>query len=309
MKALYFILLLFICSVTCHVGHAQIVSSLNEQNLKSPKNIPQKSSPPKKQLNPNVEIDTTTIYFSLIDSAQVYIKKEDWSKAESFIREAIVKEPSNHNNSLLISNLATLQRYQGKLAEAVKNYTLALDMTPNAVALLQNRAALFLKIDSLEKAKSDYNKILQLEPSNEEARYNLGMMALAQNNYKGADAQFEEMLRYNPNSALSSQGKAYLNKGMGNYNKAIEYFNDVIKVHPTASLLGNRADCLLMVKRLNDASTDIGTALTMAPNDGYLYLLRAKLNKMRWENEAAQKDVQLAIEHGVDENIAKNAIK
>ena len=182
-------------------------------------------------------------------------------------------------------------------------------MTPNAVALLQNRAALFLKIDSLEKAKSDYNKILQLEPSNEEARYNLGMMALTQNDYKGADAQFEEMLRYNPNSALSSQGKAYLNKGMGNYNKAIEYFNDVIKVHPTASLLGNRADCLLMVKRLNDASTDIGTALTMAPNDGYLYLLRAKLNKMRWENEAAKKDVQLAIEHGVNENIAKNAIK
>ena len=42
-----------------------------------------------------------------------------------------------------------------------------------------------------------------------------------------------------------------------NYYKAADYFSDVIKSRPTASLHANRADCYLMLKRLNDAANDI----------------------------------------------------
>lgn len=308
----FFCLIFIFLSMFMSEGNvmAQVVSSLTEQNLKipqSPKKAIKKTATGKKESK--IEIDTTTTYFRLIDTAQVYIQKKDWSNAETYIRKAIANEPSNHNNSLLISNLATLQRYQGKLQEAVKNYTLALDMTPNAVTLLSNRAALFIKVDSIDKAKADYQKIIKLEPGNEEARFNLGMIELGRNNFKEADNQFEEILRYNPGSALASEGKAFLNKGSGNYEKAAQYFSDIIKVNPSASLLANRADCYLMIRRLNDASTDIANALELNPDDGYLYLLRAKLKKMRWESDAAQKDVQLAIEHGVDALTAKEALK
>lgn len=301
-----------IAIVLAGVGHApaQVVSSLTEQNLKIPRyNKPVKKPSKSKVDDAQVDIDTTTTYFKLIDTAQVYIKGQDWSKAESYIMKAIINEPSNPNNSLLISNLATLQWHQGKLQEAVKNYSLALDLTPNAIALLSNRAALYVKIDSIEKAKADYRKIVKLEPSNEEARFNLGMIELGEKHFKEADAQFEEILRYNPGSALASKGKAFLNKGTGNYEKAAQYFSDIIKVNPSASLLANRADCYLMTRRLNDASIDIANAIELTPDDGYLYLLRAKLKKMRWEEEDAKKDVQLAIEHGVDPTDAQAALQ
>lgn len=291
-------------------AQAQVISHLNEQATQVPM-APKDGQQGKKRivLDPKVQVDTTTRYFQLVDSAQHYISAKDYSSAEAMLRKAIGSEPSNPNNSLLISNLATLQRYQGNYAAAVKNYTLALDMTPNAVALLLNRAALYVQIDSLRLARADYERIVSLDPSEAEAHYNLGMLALEAHDFKGADAQFDEILRYHPNAVLASEGKGFLNKASGNYAKAAQCFSEVIKVRPTASLLANRADCYLTMKRLNDASDDINTALEMDKDDGYLYLLRAKLNKLRYEEEAAKRDVQLAIDHGVDADTANNLFK
>ncbi len=291
--------------------HAQVVNSINQDNVK--KNLPkaQKTAPVKAPLpiDPNVKIDTTTTYFRMVDTAQAYVREKDWSKAEAYIRKALASEPTNPNNSLLISNLATLQRYQGNFSDAIKNYNMAIDMTPNAVTVLGNRAALYLQVDSIDLAKADYERIIALDPSGEEARYNLGMILLDQGKYQAADDQFEEILRYHPESTLAAEGKAFLYKAKGNYYKAADYFSDVIKSRPTASLHANRADCYLMLKRLNDAADDINSALQVTPDDGYLYLLRAKLNKLRYEDDAAKRDVELAIQHGVDAKIANKAIK
>lgn len=300
-----FILGAFLCS------QAQVVNSINQDNIK--KNLPkaQKTATTKAPLpvDPNVKIDTTTTYFRMVDTAQAYVRQKDWTKAEAYLRKALAAEPTNPNNSLLISNLATLQRYQGKLADAIKNYTLAIDMTPNAVTVLGNRAALYLQVDSIALAQADYEHIIAIDPSDEESRYNLGMILLDQRKYQAADDQFEEILRYHPESTLAAEGKAFLYKAKGNYYKAADYFSDVIKSRPTASLHANRADCYLMLKRLNDAANDINSALQVTPDDGYLYLLRAKLNKLRYESDAAKRDVKLAIEHGVDPQIANKVIK
>lgn len=307
------IALLSLVTLCLPVGaDAQVISSLNEQNTKIAKQ--EKAEPQKKQQfaaqgTSKVTIDTTTIYYAFLDSAQKHIDEKNWSKAEYFIRQSIKSEPANPNNSLLISNLATIQRFQGKLEDAIKNYTLAIDMTPNAITLLNNRASLYIEANQIDNAVADYKKIITIEPDNEEARYNIGMIYLEKKEFKEADNQFEEILRYHPNSVLSSEGKAFLNKSTGNYAKAASHFSEVIKVSPSASLLANRADCYLMLKKLSDAADDINSAIQITPDDGYLYLLRAKLKKMRYENEEAQKDIQLAIDHGVDPQTVKNMLK
>ena len=288
---------------------AQVVTSIGEENMKIPrveKKQEAKQPTPKGQLP---EVDTTSVYYAYIDSAQICIKKKDWSKAEGFIMKAIAAEPSNGNNSLLVSNLATIQRNQGKLREALKNYNMALDMTPNAVTLLMNRASLLVELDSLELASADYKRVVKLDPLQEEARFNHGMIALERQDAATAKADFEEMLRYNPNSLLANEGLGFMHKALGNYAKATQYLSEVIKASPSVSLLGNRADCYLMQRKLNEASEDINNALQVDPNDGYLYLLRARLNRMRYENEAAKRDVQLAIDHGIDPAMAKEILQ
>lgn len=284
---------------------AQAIQSINERNMKFEKGEkpdPIKVKPP---VDNSIPIDTNTVYFALVDSAQNSIAAEQWGKAEGFLLKAINSEPGNPNNSLLLSNIATIQRRQGRLEEAIRNYSMAIDLTPNAVALLLNRAAAYTVIDSLALAQADYERIMMLDASDVESRYNHGILTLNMGDAKTASQDFEDILRINPNSGLAKQGQGYVHKHAGEYEKAAQCFGEVIKVKPSATLLANRADCYLATKNLNDASVDIANALELDPDDPYIYVLRAKLNKLRYNRTDMDRDIKLAIAHGISEKEAR----
>lgn len=284
---------------------AQAIQSINEQNMKFEKGVKPDPIRVKPTVDYSIPVDTNTAYYAFVDSAQYCIKNNEWEKAEHFFLEAIKCEPSNPNNTLLLSNMATIQRRQGRLEEAIKNYTLAINITPNAVTLLHNRAAAYIVIDSIALAQADYERIMMLDESDVESRYTHGMLALEMGNTKTAEKDFEDILRINPNSGMAKQGQGYLNKHAGNYAKAIECFGEVIKVKPTSTLLANRADCYLATKQLNEASLDISNALELDPDDPYIYILRAKLNKLRYNHDDMERDIKLAVAHGIPEDEAK----
>ena len=278
-------------------GGAQVINSIGDENMKVPQGMkPQE----KKAESPYVaDLDTETPYFQYVDSAQNYIYSHDWPVAEQWLLKAIMAEPDNPSNSLLLSNIATLQRYQGKLADAVKNYSLALDMTPHAVTLLLNRAALYVEMDSIQRAIDDYERVCELDVYNTEARYSLGVLAMERGDTKRAEDLFTEIKRINPTSGLYHEGMGLLHKRNGNHARAAELFTQVIKVQPSAQLLGHRADCYLAMKRLNDAEDGIRTALEMTPDDPYLYVLRAKLNKLRFQRDDMNRDIDTAVSLGL----------
>ena len=278
-------------------GGGQVINSIGDENMKVPQGLkPQE----KKAESPYIaDLDTETPYFQYIDSAQTYIYSHDWPVAEQWLLKAFKTDPDNPSNSMILSNIATLQRYQGKLADAVKNYSLALDMTPHAVTLLLNRAALYVEMDSVQQAVDDYERVCELDLYNTEARYSLGVLAMERGDTKRAEDLFNEIKRINPNSGLYHEGMGLLNKRNGNFARAAELFTQVIKVQPSAQLLGHRADCYLAMKRLNDAEDDIHTALEMTPDDPYLYVLRAKLNKLRFQRDDMNRDIDTAVSLGL----------
>ena len=281
------------------VGHAraQVVNSIGEENMKVERGLkPQE----KKAESPFIaDLDTETPYFQCVDSAQTYIYSHDWPVAEQWLLKAFRADPDNPSNSMVLSNIATLQRYQGKLSEAVKNYSLALDMTPHAVTLLLNRAALYVEMDSIVRAIDDYERVCELDMYNTEARYSLGVLAMEQGDSKRAEDLFNEIKHINPNSGLYHEGMGLLHKRNGNHARAAELFTQVIKVQPSSQLLAHRADCYLAMKKLNDAEADIRTALEMTPDDPFLYVLRAKLNKLRFQRDDMNRDIDTAVSLGL----------
>ena len=289
-------------------ARAQAIQSINEQNMKyatGPKPDPIKVKPP---VNCTVSVDTATTFFNLVDSAQHHITLKQWDKAEHFLLEAIKAEPSNPSNPLLLSNIATIQRRDGRLDEALRNYSMAIDLTPNAVTLLLNRAALYTQMGNIALAQADYERVMSLDNSEVESRYNHGMLALSLGDDTTAQRDFDDLMRINPNSGLAKQGQGFLHKHAGNYDKAVECFSEVIKVKPSSTLLANRADCYLSTKRLADASLDIANALELDPDDPYIYVLRAKLNKLRFNRSDMERDIKLAVAHGLDENEVKSLL-
>ncbi|MBP5561282.1 MAG: tetratricopeptide repeat protein [Muribaculaceae bacterium] len=293
--------------------HAQVINSINDENMRRgfDKAIRQEKAEKKKERKPEltVEVDTTTRYFALIDSAQTMLDAKDWAGAEVYIKKALESDPANPNNSLLLSNLGTVQRYQGKNDEAIKNYTMALDMTPNAVTLLRNRAVLLIAVGRTEEARADYERILTIEPLDIEALYNRGLIKLDGGDATGARDDFEKILRIKANSGLGHQGLATLHKVQGNFEKAISHYNDAIKEGATAQLLANRADCHLALRHLSDASEDIASALQLDAEDPFLYVLRAKLNKMRYNFDDMNRDIELAEKYGINKADVKRLLE
>lgn len=247
-------------------------------------------------------------YYELVDSAEYYIKNKEWERAEHFLLKVLRTYPDDNNNSLIISNLATVQRYQGKNDEAIKNYTYAINMTPNAVTLLKNRASLYLDIDSLNDARNDYERILLIDEKDEESRYYHGILSIRLSDMETAKKDFDYILFYNPVSGLGKEGLALWYKEREEYIEAVKLYNEIIKQHPTSILFSNRAECFLALKRLNDATDDIRKAIELNPNDGYLYVLRAKLNKARFNTADVERDLKLAEDLGFDRGLAEQII-
>lgn len=295
-----------VAMVAWQQGGAQVIDAVGKENLKIPKGLKPQEKKPDNTLA--VDIDTETPYFQYVDSAQTYIYSHDWATAEQWLLKAFKEEPDNPSNSLILSNIATLQRYQGKLADAVKNYSLALDMTPHAVTLLLNRAALYVQMDSVQRAINDYERVCELDMYNTEARYSLGVLAMERGDNKAAEDYFTEIKRINPNSGLYHEGMGLLHKRNGNHARAVELFTQVIRVQPSAQLLAHRADCYLAMKKLNEAGADIRAALEMTPDDPYLYVLRAKLNKLRFQRDDMNRDIDTAVSLGLPRNYVTTTI-
>ena len=306
MKISRLLLAVLVMSLAWQQGGAQVVNSIGEENMKVEQGLKPQT---KKAESPYIaDIDTETPYFQYIDSAQNYIYSHDWAVAEQWLLKAFKADPDNPSNSMVLSNIATLQRYQGKLADAVKIYSLALDLTPHAVTLLLNRAALYVEMDSVQRAIDDYERVCELDMYDTEARYSLGVLAMERGDTKRAEDLFNEIKRINPNSGLYHEGMGLLHKRNGNFGRAAELFTQLIKAQPSAQLLGHRADCYLAMKRLNDAENDIRTALEMTPDDPYLYVLRAKLNKLRFQRDDMARDIETAVSLGLPRNFINQAL-
>ena len=79
-------------------------------------------------------------YDELIDKAMDAVEQDSLLQAENYFKEALRLEPANMRNSLLFSNLGTIQRRMGKRKEALESYSLALNKTPFSVTMLLNRS-------------------------------------------------------------------------------------------------------------------------------------------------------------------------
>ena len=254
----------------------------------------------------NAHADT---YYQWVDSADIYISQEQWLKAENALLNALRTEPANAQNSLLLSNLGTVQRYCGKYQEALDTYTMALFMTPRSTTLIRNRAALYAEMDSLDLACADYSHLIILDDTDEDALYNRALIYMQKGDTTACRKDLEYMLSNNPNSSKARMGFATFFKAQGYYSEAIEMYNQVIRENDrVADLYIGRAETYILWDKSLEADKDIARALELAPNDPFVYILRAYNKIARYEYADAVRDVERARELGYNPTTCDNLI-
>ena len=248
-------------------------------------------------------------YYEYVDSADTYINSGEWKKAENSILNALKLEPSNYNNSLLLSNLATIQRMQGRYSEAVNNYTVALNITPNAVTLLNNRGVLYLEIDSIAKAKSDFVRAMELDEKDIQSKYYCSLILINEGKFDDAKSLIKKIREIEPNTIEAVDATAKVSQAEKNYHEAIRNYNHLINIERKIEWIINRAECFLATKSYAQASEDIAEAIEADPENGYVYLLKALLKKNQFESEESLKNIELAVKYGIDRDYAEYFVK
>ena len=240
-KSLFFILLVAICALDCSISSAQT-------------------------------------YDELITSSFDYLDADSLPEAEDALREALRIEPGNPGNGMLLLNLGTIQRRQGKLKEAEESYTIGLAFLPNNLTLLNSRAQLFAEMEKYPEAINDYTEVIYHEPENEDAYYERALCKLMNQDTLGARLDLEQIDRFNPNSAKSRLGMAYVYKAQQMWREASELYDALIERNPrNASLLRERAEVFYFSNRMGAALDDVNKSIDFDPRDPYSYLLRAQI--------------------------------
>ncbi|MDE5813198.1 MAG: tetratricopeptide repeat protein, partial [Muribaculaceae bacterium] len=99
---------------------------------------------------------------------------------------------------------------------AMSDYNFALQLDPNNMAALFNRALLRFEVKDLINAKKDFTSVLALNPQNFHALYNRGLVQLETGEYHEALADFKSIARRYPNFYPVYYAIAEAERNLGN---------------------------------------------------------------------------------------------
>lgn len=255
-------------------------------------------------------ISSAQNYDELITRSFDYLDADSLPEAEEALREALRIESGNPGNGMLLLNLGTIQRRQGKLKEAEESYTIGLAFLPNNLTLLNSRAQLFAEMEKYPEAINDYTEVIYREPENEDAYYERALCKLMNQDTLGARLDLEQIDRFNPNSAKSRLGMAYVYKAQQMWREASELYDALIERNPrNASLLRERAEVFYFSNRMGAALDDVNKSIDFDPRDPYSYLLRAQIRYAKGDREFARRDLNQALELGLNKDEVRDLIE
>lgn len=239
-------------------------------------------------------------YNRLVEEAMACAQADSLARAEQLFREALKLDPSNARNALLFSNLGTVLKRQGKADEAIEAYTMALNITPYATAILLNRAALYLDKGLLEKAYIDYCNVIDLIPEEKEARLFRAYIYMQRHQYKEARIDYNVLVGKDMKNKPARIGLAILDQKEGKFISARDRLNQLVEEYPQdASLLKMRANIELEQEFLDVALLDLEAAAELDPKDADVYVMMGDIYVRQKKKQQAREAYGRAIELGI----------
>lgn len=256
-------------------------------------------------------ITAQTPYENAISKSFDCLDKNDLIGAEQCLKDALKEEPANPRNYLLLGNLGTIQRTLEKLDDALKSYTLGINLNPENITLLNNRALLCVEMGDLQQALADYNKILELKPNLEQQRYERGLLYLQEGNIIEAEEDFSFLIKQNEHSFLGRLGYAKLETQRGNDKNAERIYNYLIEKQPKDySLFEERSEIYRKMEKYRLAKQDIDKVFILKESpDASNYLLRCLIKIGLYEKESALEDLEKSRDLGLEDKIYNKIIK
>lgn len=248
-------------------------------------------------------------YIELADSADFFIERENWTKAEETIIKALRLEPANFTNSLLLANLGLVQSNMGEYNKAIQSLTLGLNLAPSSTVLLNNRAHTFLLMDSVSAAVKDIDKSLGIDSLQEWPLQTKAFLYLQNKDLENAKILFQKLKNnFSPNSSILS-GLAAIYEIEGKESEALKFYEEAIKLNSNDEE-AREAYIFLLIKanEYTKARSEIKNSLEVNSENPMFYLLRGYLHRLSFRMDEAEADKKIAISKGLDPGYVENFI-
>lgn len=249
-------------------------------------------------------------YTQWITKSADYMELNMLDSAEYALSQAIKNDPTNTNNTWLMTSLATIQQHMGKFDASYISVTTALNKHPKSIFILHQRATLLKEMEKWNDALADYNTILSVDSLDIEARYNRGVLKLDAKDRAGAEIDFAIAEQNGDFSPYGMLGKALIYRLDENWEAAENVYSSVLKSFPDmTNLYLKRAECYLHLNQLSKLSADLQTVSSSEFDNPMFYFLRGQMRLKQFDKLEAKNDFKKAKDLGMEKELLDPWIK
>lgn len=185
-------------------------------------------------------------------------RARDYRDPETLWVDTLAKNPSAW---MARHNLGKLYEEEGRVPEALEQYSLALQIRPDLDTPLFNMGNLYSTQGRAQEAIASYERALQINPNMVEARNNLGNVLYKTGRAVEAMEQYSAAATLDPTYTAAHRNLAFALADQGRIEEAVERYRTVLLLEPEDHASMNRLAWLL-------ATTSAGDGARRAPGDG-----------------------------------------
>lgn len=185
---------------------------------------------------------------------------------------------------------------KGLFEEAVKNYSVAIQLNPTNAAFYNARGVCKSKLKLFSSAIKDYMNAIQIDFRSADAYIGLGDAQFNMNLYPEAIENFSEAIQINPYSALAYDNRGACKYALNRYIEAVDDFSKAIALDPKfVDPYYKRGSSKFQLNLYLDAIADYSSVLILDSNYAEAYIYRGLCKQNLKKHDEAIQDFTEAI--------------
>lgn len=193
------------------------------------------------------------------------IKQNDhWKVPRALFTHTLKYAPDSYRS---YNNLARIDEKEGRIEEALSNYSKAIALNSDDHLAYNNRGALYASKGDYARALEDFAKTMELRADYAPVYDNWGHVHDMKGDRLSALKGYTKAIELNPYYALAYNNRGSLYIEMGQYDRAIDDLSKAVLFNPQlASAYNNRANAYAAMKDYARAISDYTQAMTINPS-------------------------------------------
>lgn len=207
------------------------------------------------------------------------------------------------SSTLPWGNRANYLRSEGRIQEALKDYSEAIRLDPQGEQAFNSRARLYFDIgstrDTLMLALADYNSALTIDPTNGEFYVNRGATHARLGDINKAIEDMNKGIQYKPDHAVGFLNRSVMHNQQGNIQAALQDIESYLNLSPyNSDIWYEKGRALRSLNRLPEAIPAYTQAIKINQSKAVYHYERGRTHYYLGQQAEAKRDIQMSISLG-----------